>query len=111
MDDFCSLNRLVIWNLSTTEIKLFPQPDFGFEFPSIPAGGVVHSFGFGLDPLTNDYKIVWIPIFMFGYLKEAAVYTLGSEFRLLETYWSHLDFKGPIGTWRGDITSGLMQLT
>lgn len=70
-----SNNRLLIWNPCTTEIKLLPQPEFGSKYAG---GGVLHSFGFGLDPLTNTYKVVWIPV-KSRYWREAGVYTLSSD--------------------------------
>ncbi|KAM7477317.1 hypothetical protein LguiA_025530 [Lonicera macranthoides] len=51
-------NKLALWNPATTELKLLPLPNFNFPRPRPYC---VYVFGFGVDPLTNSYKVVWIP--------------------------------------------------
>ncbi|KAM7480710.1 hypothetical protein LguiB_005293 [Lonicera macranthoides] len=51
-------NKLALWNPATTELRLLPLPDFNFPRPGPHC---VYVFGFGVDPLTNRYKLVWIP--------------------------------------------------
>ncbi|KAM7480848.1 hypothetical protein LguiB_005431 [Lonicera macranthoides] len=51
-------NKLALWNPATTELRLLPLPDFNFPRPG---SGYEYVFGFGVDRLTNSYKVVWIP--------------------------------------------------
>ena len=51
-------NRLALWNLATTELRVLPLPEFNIPCPKFE---YLYVFGFGLDPLTNNYKVVWIP--------------------------------------------------
>ncbi|KAM7480729.1 hypothetical protein LguiB_005312 [Lonicera macranthoides] len=50
-------NKLALWNPATTELRLLPLPSFNFPRPGPPC---VYVFGFGVDPSTNSYKVVWI---------------------------------------------------
>lgn len=69
---------LALWNPATREWNPLPIPE-----PSVPPScrALLHTFGFGLDPSSNDYKIIWFRFFMdeeteipYGFV--AAVYTL-----------------------------------
>ncbi|KAM7528082.1 hypothetical protein LguiB_031492 [Lonicera macranthoides] len=51
-------NRLALWNPATTELRVLPLPEFNIPRPKFE---YLYVFGFGLDPLTNNYKVVWIP--------------------------------------------------
>ncbi|KAM7528049.1 hypothetical protein LguiB_031459 [Lonicera macranthoides] len=69
--------RLALWNPATTEFRRLPKPKFRF-----PVGKLRCVSGFGLDLLTKDYKVVWIPTF-WSYaphdLAAVALYTPGTD--------------------------------
>ncbi|KAM7522456.1 hypothetical protein LguiA_012358 [Lonicera macranthoides] len=71
-------DRLALWNPATAEFRRLPRPIF--RFPTYrPRSNV---FGFGWDPLREDYKVVWIPAFFPGAPfnhAATAMYTLGTE--------------------------------
>jgi F-box interacting protein len=86
--------QISLWNPATTEFKLVHLPTFMFSSHSCSAGfgcsdfgyGCLHLFGFGLDILTDTYKVVWIPIVSpkpFDFPK-AAIQTLGTCWRPIE---------------------------
>ncbi|OIT01488.1 PREDICTED: F-box protein CPR30-like [Nicotiana attenuata] len=51
------MNEMAIWNPATKEIKkiIIQSPPFYPYFKSY-----AHHFGFGIDPLSKDYKVIWI---------------------------------------------------
>ncbi|XP_059670626.1 putative F-box protein At1g32420 [Cornus florida] len=53
----CDWDNIALWNPATREFRFLPMPN-----PNIPPDFTVfiYRFGFGLDPTTNDYKVVWI---------------------------------------------------
>ncbi|XP_009799209.1 F-box protein At2g40925-like [Nicotiana sylvestris] len=51
---------LALWNPATREVRSLPLPDFNLP-PSFRQ--CRRQFGFGLDPMTNDYKVIWFRIF------------------------------------------------
>ncbi|XP_059670652.1 F-box/kelch-repeat protein At3g23880-like [Cornus florida] len=53
-------DRLALWNPATREFKPLPVPN-----PNLPPdfSAYCYFFGFGLDPVTNYYKVVWIRYF------------------------------------------------
>ncbi|KAI8528566.1 hypothetical protein RHMOL_Rhmol12G0158400 [Rhododendron molle] len=77
---------MALWNPSTREFRPLPMSPI-----TPPYFYTEHTFGFGLDPLTGNYKVIWIrfmvddrtgnplPYFV------VAVYTLGSD------NWRYLD--------------------
>lgn len=78
---FCSLvndHRIAIWNLATRECKALPK-----RVPILPDNiEISNSYvGFGLDPISNYYKLVWILTLwdekrcMFCECADVAVYT------------------------------------
>ncbi|XP_059670648.1 putative F-box protein At1g32420 [Cornus florida] len=50
-------DHIEMWNLATRECRFLPVPHSGLP-PHFTA--FVDNFGIGLDPLTNDFKMVWI---------------------------------------------------
>ncbi|KAK4351982.1 hypothetical protein RND71_027500 [Anisodus tanguticus] len=56
----CEIDRELIscalWNPATTEVRAIPLPPPKIDGSTYYGGG--REFGFGLDPLTNDYKVV-----------------------------------------------------
>ncbi|XP_059654409.1 putative F-box protein At3g21120 [Cornus florida] len=76
---FCMLNRhFALWNPATKEFRSLPV------FPETQLDGL-DTFGFGLDPITADYKVIWIWVNgeEFGEKKwmgaTTAVYSLSSD--------------------------------
>ncbi|CAL5356446.1 unnamed protein product [Camellia sinensis] len=82
-------NRMALWNPAMREFRLFHvlEPIFPPNFHV-----VVNVVGFGLDPLTRDYKIIWIRNFVerIGDVSSddidypcyvVALYTLGDDSR------------------------------
>ncbi|XP_016466440.1 putative F-box protein At3g10430 [Nicotiana tabacum] len=51
---------LAMWNPATREVRPLPSPEFKLQ-PSFRQRGC--NFGFGLDPTTDDYKVVWFRSF------------------------------------------------
>ncbi|XP_009631792.1 putative F-box protein At3g16210 [Nicotiana tomentosiformis] len=82
------MNEMAIWNPATKEIKniIIPSPSFYPYFRSY-----AHHFGFGIDPLSKDYKVVWIRDYWkeetFTRSKSAvvSVYTLSTD------SWKHFE--------------------
>ncbi|XP_059639835.1 F-box/kelch-repeat protein At3g06240-like [Cornus florida] len=52
-----SLERFALWNPATREFRSLPLLPRNFT-PNVVSSQ--ETFGFGLDPITNDYKVVWI---------------------------------------------------
>lgn len=87
--DWCShSSHLALWNPATGEFRTLPELD-----SNLPQWFMAKEnyFGFGLDPLTNDYKVIWICYFWNEELHVAydppviGVYTLGTDlWRLLD---------------------------
>ncbi|XP_070040434.1 F-box/kelch-repeat protein At3g06240-like [Nicotiana tomentosiformis] len=47
---------LSLWNLATREVRPLPAANFELQLSFTQMD---RQFGFGLDPMTNDYKVVW----------------------------------------------------
>ncbi|KAM7510068.1 hypothetical protein LguiB_008943 [Lonicera macranthoides] len=50
--------NVALWNPATKEFRNFPAPAFNFPPSNYTYNGL--NFGFGLDPFTDDYKVVLI---------------------------------------------------
>ncbi|XVF75495.1 hypothetical protein PTKIN_Ptkin13bG0192100 [Pterospermum kingtungense] len=61
---FCLLNPndsgITLWNPATRESRILPECDQNFP-PELEY--CLHTIGFGLDPLSNDYKVIYIRTF------------------------------------------------
>ncbi|XVF75496.1 hypothetical protein PTKIN_Ptkin13bG0192200 [Pterospermum kingtungense] len=61
---FCLLNPndsgITLWNPATRESRILPECNQNFP-PEILS--CLHTLGFGLDPLSNDYKVIYIRTF------------------------------------------------
>lgn len=80
-DDYGRSNGIVLWNPATRESKTVPiihRP------PTVPST-FSFSFGFGIDPKTNDYKVIRILNFNF-LLCVVEVYSLSTDsWRMIDT--------------------------
>ncbi|XP_059654410.1 F-box protein CPR1-like [Cornus florida] len=79
--------RFALWNPATREFRSLPELSPNF-LPDMVSGQ--ETYGFGFDPITNDYKVVWIwntwdPCKEINSPYEAAVYTLSTD------SWRYLD--------------------
>jgi F-box interacting protein len=63
--------EMVLWNPATRESKMLPPMD-------MPTSTFNSNFGFGFDPKTNDYKVIWILNFNFRQCK-VEVYSLSTN--------------------------------
>ncbi|XP_059640114.1 F-box/kelch-repeat protein At3g23880-like isoform X2 [Cornus florida] len=84
----CKSNCFALWNPATREFRSLPA----FPRKRSPTSLVMSYldvFGFGLDPITNDYKVVWIQwtpeVIRSSSEYDVAVYTLSTD------SWRHLD--------------------
>ncbi|XP_059641858.1 putative F-box protein At3g16210 [Cornus florida] len=93
----CLCNRnnwkhFALWNPATREFKSLPV--FPRSFPPNVASSQ-ETFGFGFDPITNDYKVVWIWNTLDDVMEmrygpyQVAVYTLSTD------SWRYLDVALP----------------
>ncbi|XP_058215714.1 putative F-box protein At3g16210 [Rhododendron vialii] len=63
---FCLFNgrdAVSLWNPATRQFRTLPQ----LPLPELPSIAELYSysiFGFGVDPKTNDYKVIWIRVFL-----------------------------------------------
>ncbi|XVF75494.1 hypothetical protein PTKIN_Ptkin13bG0192000 [Pterospermum kingtungense] len=92
---FCLLNpndsRLTLWNPATRKSRILPECN-NQNFPPILHGCVnisLRNLGFGLDPLSNDYKVIYIRSFFDRESKRSrrhyAVYRMRTDsWRVLE---------------------------
>ncbi|KAM7509161.1 hypothetical protein LguiA_019614 [Lonicera macranthoides] len=75
-------NRVALWNPATREFRSLHAPSFNLP-PYF--GPDFDYFGFGFDPLTNNYKVVWIRILRddgyeaIGLRPVVQLYTLGND--------------------------------
>ncbi|XP_059640112.1 F-box/kelch-repeat protein At3g06240-like isoform X3 [Cornus florida] len=80
-------NHFALWNPATREFRSLPMPSHKFPHEE--------TFGFGLDPITNDYKVIWIWKTLDDVTNvrygpyQVAVYTLSTD------SWRYLDFPMP----------------
>ncbi|XP_059643045.1 F-box protein At1g11270-like [Cornus florida] len=87
-------NRFALWNPATREFRSLPVLPLDFP-PNVVIEKEIFGFGFGLDPITNDYKVVWVWVTADEFIKKrwmAAVYTVSSD------SWRYLDVSLPY-TW------------
>ncbi|XP_059449913.1 F-box/kelch-repeat protein At3g23880-like [Corylus avellana] len=63
--------EMVLWNPATRESKMLPPMD-------MPTSTFTSYFGFGFDPKTNDYNVIWILNFDFRQCK-VEVYSLSTN--------------------------------
>ncbi|KAM7480953.1 hypothetical protein LguiB_005536 [Lonicera macranthoides] len=75
-------NGLALWNPATKELRALPLPSFDHQPPDCMWSGT--NFGFGWDPSTGNYKVVWLQ-FSIGSNAVAALYTLATD------SWRQLD--------------------
>lgn len=81
-----SAEPMALWNPSTREFRPLPMSPI-----TPPYFYTEHTFGFGLDPLTGNYKVIWIRFMVYDRTGNplpyfvVAVYTLGSD------TWRYLD--------------------
>ncbi|KAA8548018.1 hypothetical protein F0562_004447 [Nyssa sinensis] len=80
--------HLALWNPATREIRLLPTdhhnfPPHFFNFS--------HNIGFGLDPLTNDYKVIWMRLFWDEKIDTIHHPTFASVYTLSTDSWRHLE--------------------
>ncbi|KAL6996966.1 hypothetical protein U1Q18_007089 [Sarracenia purpurea var. burkii] len=72
-------NRVILWNPSIREFRFLPVPHFNLPFYHL-----VNNLGFGLDPLTGNYKVLIFYPRPTGL--EAMVHTIGTDtWRYLES--------------------------
>ncbi|XP_059670629.1 putative F-box protein At1g32420 [Cornus florida] len=83
-------HRMAMWNPATKEFRTLTLPDFKVQPHFNP---FYHNFGCGLDPITKDYKVIWMH-YNWDDEKEypynpriVAVYTLGTD------SWRLFDFE------------------
>ncbi|XVF83301.1 hypothetical protein PTKIN_Ptkin16aG0475800 [Pterospermum kingtungense] len=82
---FCLLDSrnsvLALWNPATREFKILPECTQNDIPPKVKTKG--YAFGFGFDPLSNDYKVIYMWVCFLGeYEKEQsqlAVYTMNTD--------------------------------
>ncbi|XP_059639831.1 F-box/LRR-repeat/kelch-repeat protein At1g09650-like [Cornus florida] len=90
--------RCALWNPATEEFRFLRVPPLNF-----PPNVVIFqdAFGFGLDPITNDYKVVWIldtadEVRHMMCDRKVAVYTLSTDsWRYLDVDLPHSDIETP----------------
>ncbi|KAM3378647.1 hypothetical protein P3S68_011060 [Capsicum galapagoense] len=55
---------LSLWNPALREVRHLPNPKFEVQpCTTNPPRPFIWQFGLGLDPVTNDYKVVWFLFF------------------------------------------------
>ncbi|PHT40826.1 hypothetical protein CQW23_19680 [Capsicum baccatum] len=100
---------LSLWNPALREVRHLPDPTFEVQpYTTNPQIPLIGKFGIGLDPITNDYKVVW-----FLYFSDddnipriyATVYSCSRDswrmLQLNDRYKSHIcarRFRQPLGT-------------
>ncbi|KAG5564220.1 hypothetical protein RHGRI_000424 [Rhododendron griersonianum] len=63
---FCLFNdrdAVSLWNPAMRQFRTLPQ----LPLPELPSNAELYSysiFGFGMDPKTNEYKVIWIRVFL-----------------------------------------------
>ncbi|KAI9087025.1 hypothetical protein K1719_030986 [Acacia pycnantha] len=77
--------RIILWNLSTKWVKAIPRA------PHQPNGIYYPRFGFGLDPITNDYKIIRFP-----FLKGKDEKLIVEVYNLSTDSWRIIDVDAPM---------------
>ncbi|XVF75497.1 hypothetical protein PTKIN_Ptkin13bG0192300 [Pterospermum kingtungense] len=87
---FCLLNQsnyqITLWNTATRESRILPECNQNFP-PKLEY--CLHILGFGFDPLSNDYKVIYIRTFSDGETKRRgrhnAIYRMSMDsWRVLE---------------------------
>ncbi|KAM7480954.1 hypothetical protein LguiB_005537 [Lonicera macranthoides] len=76
-------NCLALWNPATKEFRVLPLPSFNHQPPDCMWSGT--NFGFGWDPSTSNFKVVWLQFSIRTNAVVAAVYTLATD------SWRQLD--------------------
>lgn len=84
---FNGWNAVALWNPAMRQFRTLPELPLP-ELPSIPRWSY-SVFGFGMDPKTNDYKVIWIRIFYdtegwldtdtFNHYIQVGVFSLSSD--------------------------------
>nr|XP_009615857.1 putative F-box protein At1g32420 [Nicotiana tomentosiformis] len=73
-------NRMALWNPATREFRPLFSPPYFLQLSQLYEPFEVHIFGFGFDPLSDDYKVVCVSHFWEDDHKQfAAVYSLNKD--------------------------------
>ncbi|XP_059670628.1 F-box/kelch-repeat protein At3g23880-like [Cornus florida] len=86
-------HHMALWNPATKEFSSLPLPN-----PNYPShfNDFIHLFGFGLDPLTNDYKVVWMRNYWDDELDYLYLPNVVSVYTRYTDSWRHFEFENII---------------
>ncbi|XP_058733440.1 F-box/kelch-repeat protein At3g06240-like [Vicia villosa] len=90
-----SSEDIVLWNPTTNEFKVLPH---SYIYSVRPYGTFMPIFGFGYDPVNDDYKIIRNA----HYPREIARYPVWEIYSLRRNLWRKIDIDFPYCFWNND---------